>query len=106
MDVNELYEKMESLKPDSMDELDLIDEGNNLSIRIWKENLEPDDSSGAWYYRIIINGRKGRVCEFAPDIVVAGNQHELYMNVAADGKDGPMDIFGFLEVSDWKVRGE
>lgn len=101
----ELYERMEALRPDSMDELDLIDEGNNLSIRIWKENIEPD-GSGTWYYRIIIRGREGLVCEFLPDTVVANSLYSLFMYITTDGKETSMQIIGLLDASGWKVRGE
>ena len=101
----ELFEKMKALRPDSMDELDLIDTVNNHSIRIWKENIEPDDS-GAWYYRIIINGRNGLVCEFLPNTVVANTLHGLFMYITTDEKKDSMQIIELLEVGYWEVRGE
>lgn len=105
MKATELCERMEALRPDSEDELDLIDEDNNLSIRIWKENIEPD-GSGTWYYRIIIRGCEGIMCEFLPDTVVANSPFNLFMYITTDERKASMQIIGLLEVSGWKVRGE
>lgn len=105
MKATEMMKLMEALRSDSMDELDLIDEGNNLSIRIWKENIEADNS-GTWYYRIIIRGREDLICEFLPDTVVANSLYTLFMYITTDEKKGYTQIIGLLDVSGWKVRGE
>ena len=99
MDANDLYKKMEALRPDSMDELDLMDEDNGLSIRIWKENIE--DNVGA-YYRIRISGFGGLVCELLPDeISVYAGVFQMY---TGSNGDEALQLCGRLDVSKWVVK--
>ncbi len=103
MDATDLYARMVALEADSMDELDLIDEADNLRARIWKEKLMFNDTAA--YYRIRISGCDGLVCELLPD-VINDTKDGLQLYTDVNGKDENMMLCGILLVSKWKVVGE
>ena len=100
MNANDLVKRMEALRPDSMDVLDLMDTNTNTNIRIWREYA----SSDATYYRIRISGYRGLVCELFPDIVTAAMSGIQLYSLTDDGTDETLT--GDLNVEHWKVRGE
>ena len=102
MNANDLVERMEALRPDSMDVLDLMDNNTNTNIRIWKEYATVDRD--ATYYRIRISGYRGLVCELFPDIVTAAMSGIQLYSLTDDGTDETLT--GDLNVEHWKVRGE
>lgn len=106
MKANDLVERMEALRPDSMDVLDLIDEADNFTIRIWKESTgEYHEYHGdLTYYRIRIQGRAGLVFELFPDTVTASMSDLQLYTETEDGNDEALT--GIIDVSTWKVMGE
>lgn len=103
MKAMDLVKRMEALRPDSMDVLDLINEMANCTMRVWREYIDNDSHDS--YYRIRISGFGGILCELLPDRVTAtlGN---LQMYTVIDGKDDSRMTCGCINTTDWEVRGE
>ena len=103
MKAMDLVKRMEALRPDSLDELDLINEAANVTMRIWREYADVDSHDA--YYRIRISGRDGIICELLPDRVTA-TMGNLQMYTVTDAGNDSMVICGCINATDCKVVGE
>ena len=102
MKAMDLVKRMEALRPDSMDVLDLLDTNTNCYIRIWREYADTEHTTA--YYRIRIDGYQGLVGELFPDIVTAAMSGIQLYSLTDDDTDETLT--GDLNVEHWKVRGE
>ena len=103
MNANDLVQKMKALRPDSMDVLDLIDEMDNCTMRVWREYIDNDSHDS--YYRIRISGFGDTVCELLPDRVTA-TVSGIQLYTVVGGNDDTRMTCGYINTTNWEVRGE